>query len=97
MAMSRKMNKKQNELFQRNSELSLEFSRYVLDHPELDDRLTDETTIIFLPEYDPELKDFNMQMAKDIESDGGKVLFVKVHHLAPKITSRLVGVELAAG
>jgi len=33
-------------------------------------------------------------MGKDIESEGGKVLYVKVKQLSPKVTSRLVGVEV---
>jgi len=35
-------------------------------------------------------------MAKDIEDAGGKVLYVKVKQLSPKVTSRLVGVEISA-
>ena len=62
----------------------------------MDELLTGEKVIIFLPEFDTELKEFNMRMAKDIETEGREVLFVKVKHLSPKITSRLVGVELAA-
>ena len=90
------MKKKKDDIFMRNSELSMEFSKYVLEHPEIDELLTEEKLIIFLPEFDPELKEFNMRMAKDIETEGREVLFVKVKHLSPKITSRLVGVELAA-
>ena len=53
--------------------------------------------IIFIPEFDPELKEFNIEMGKNIEAEGGKVLYVKVKQLSPKITSRLIGVEVAAG
>ena len=80
--------------FMKNSELSMEFSRYVLEHPEMDDTLMDDKVVIFLPEFDPELKEFNVKMAKEIEAEGGKVLFIKVKQLSPKITSRLVGVEV---
>ena len=90
------MKKQKDDIFMRNSELSMEFSKYVLEHPEMDELLTGEKVIIFLPEFDSELKEFNMRMAKDIETEGREVLFVKVKHLSPKITSRLVGVELAA-
>jgi len=34
-------------------------------------------------------------MAKDIEAEGGEVLFIRVKDLSPKITSRLIGVEIA--
>jgi len=90
------MKTKTEDFFMRNSELSTEFSKYVLEHPEIDEILTEEKVIIFLPEFDPELKDFNLNMAKDIEDAGGKVLYVKVKQLSPKVTSRLVGVEISA-
>jgi len=82
------------EFFKKNSELSIEFSKYVLEHPEIDEIMTQEKVVIFLPEYDPGLRDFNMRMAKEIESEGGKVLYIKVKQLSPKISSRLVGVEV---
>lgn len=78
----------------RNSELSTEFSKYILDHPEMDKLFTEEKIIIFLPEFDPELKEFNLNMAKEIEDGGGKVIYVKVKQLSPKVQSRLVGVEI---
>jgi len=83
------------EFFLKNSELSMEFSKYVLEHPEMEDLLSEDKVIVFLPEFDPELSDFNTRMAKDIEVEGGKVLYIKVKHLSPKVTSRLVGVEVA--
>lgn len=82
------------EFFLKNSELSIEFSKYVLEHPEFDDRLTEDKVIVFLPEFDTELRDFNIKIAKDIISEGGKVLYVKVKQLSPKISSRLIGVEV---
>ncbi len=84
----------QEEFFQRNSELSIEFSKYVLDHPEMDDLLQDDRIVVFIPEFDDDLKNFNLKMAKDVEEEGGKVVYVKVKNLTPKIPSRLVGVEV---
>jgi len=83
-----------NKFFHKNSELSMEFSKYVLEHPEIDELLTEEKVIVFLPEFDPELKEFNLKMAKDIEEEGGKVLYVRIKQVFPKISSRLVGVEV---
>ncbi len=82
------------DFFMKNSELSMEFSRYVLEHPEMDDILTEDRIVIFLSEFDPELRKFNEEMAKEIEAESGKVLYVKVKQLSPKVTSRLVGVEV---
>ena len=81
--------------FSKNSELSIEFSKYVLDHPEMDDHLSDETIVVFLPEFDPELKQFNLKMAQQIESKGGSAFYVKVRQLAGKASPRLIGVEVA--
>ena len=83
-----------NQFFVRNSELSVEFSKYVLEHPEVDDLLTEDTIVVFVPEFDTELKDFNLKVAREIESDGGKVLFVKVKQMARDVSSRLIGVEV---
>ncbi len=80
--------------FSKNSELSMEFSKYVLEHPEIDEILSEEKVIIFQPEYDPELMEFNNEMARELEGKGIKVLYVKVKQLSPKISSRLVGVEV---
>jgi hypothetical protein len=88
------METRENEFFTRNSELSMEFSKYVLEHPEIDDLLTEEAVVVFLPEFDAELADFNSRMAKDIEGEGGKVVYIKVKQMAPKIFSRLMGVEI---
>ena len=88
------METRENEFFARNSELSIEFSKYVLEHPEMDDLLTEEVVIVFLPEFDAELAEFNSRMAKDLEGEGGKVIYVKVKQMTPKIFSRLMGVEV---
>jgi len=88
------MKPKNDDFFMRNSELSMEFSKYALEHPEMDELLTEDKVIILLPEFDPELRDFNLKMAKDVEAEGGKVLYIKVKQLSPKIASRLIGVEI---
>ena len=91
------METQKDESFTRNSELSIEFSKYVLEHPEMDDLLAEEKVVVFLPEFDAKLRDFNLRMAKDIEIEGGKVLYVKVKQVAPKVVaSRLIGVELVS-
>jgi hypothetical protein len=88
------METQKNEFFTRNSELSIEFSKYILEHPEMDDLLTEETVVVFLPEFDAKLTDFNLKMAKEIRSEGGRVLCVKVKQMSPKTASRLRGVEV---
>jgi len=90
------MKEKMEEFFARNSELSTEFSRYVLEHPKLDDQIPEDGVLIFLPEYDQELKEFNLKMAQELRKEGGEIIYVKVKEMAPKVTSRLVGVDVGA-
>ena len=52
------METQNNRFFARNSELSIEFSKYVMEHPEMDDLLAEETIVVFLPEFDMDLRDF---------------------------------------
>lgn len=84
------------QFFAKNSNLSIEFSKYVLEHPEIDELLTDDTTVIFLPEFDTDVRDFNLKIAKEIESQGGRLLYVRVKGMMEKIPTRLVGVEINA-
>lgn len=49
---------------ERNIELSAEFSRYIFEHPEIEEEIPIDTEIILLPEYDKELKEFNLKLGK---------------------------------
>jgi len=50
--------------------------------------------VILLPEYDKELADFNLKTGRQIEQEGGKVLYIKVTGLRPKHLSRIQSLEL---
>ena len=50
----------------------MEFSKYVLEDPEMDELLPEERVVIFMSEFDQEVRDFNLKMAKDIEAEGEK-------------------------
>lgn len=89
------MTTREDEFFQKNNELSHELSKYVIEHPEMDALLSGESVVVFLPEFDPDLREFNIRMAREIESEGGNVLYVKVKQMMPKVASRLVGVEVS--
>jgi hypothetical protein len=82
------------EFFARNHELSLEFSRYILEHPELDEQIPQEAVIVLLPDFDKRLKAFNLKIAQELQQQGEKVVYLRVKELAAKRTSRLVGVEV---
>jgi len=82
------------DLIERNIELSAEFSRYLFDHPDLDNQIPLDSELILMPEFDAELRDFNLSLGRKIEAEGGKVTYVVIKNIHPKAYSRLADVEL---
>jgi hypothetical protein len=89
------MSKTEKEMIEKNIELSTEFSRYLFDHTNLDESIPTDAEIVFLPEFDTELKDFNIELGKKLESARQKVVYIKIRNLRPKILSRIQGVSLS--
>ncbi len=87
------MNENRN-LVELNIELSAEFSRYLFDHPEFSDRIPPDSEIVLVPEFDMELRDYNLSLGKEIEAEGEKVTYVSIKGIHPKSHSRLAEVEL---
>ena len=82
------MNKK--ELFEKNLELTLEFSRYVLEHPEVARRIPKDAIVVILPEYDQELAEENLKIVEARREENQPMIVVRVKKLAPPRKSRLV-------
>jgi hypothetical protein len=80
-------------LVERNIELSAEFSRYLFEHPEIAEKIPLGAELILLPEFDDELKTYNLSLGGGIEAEGGKVIYVSISHLRPKSFSRIEDVE----
>ncbi len=85
---------KEKEMIERNIELSAEFSRYLFEHPEIEEKILINAEIILLPEFDKELKEFNLKLGKDIEADGDRVVYISIKEIRPKILSRIEKIEL---
>jgi len=85
---------KERKMIERNIELSAEFSRYLFEHPEIEENIPVNSEIILLPEFDRELKEFNLKMGKDIKAEGGKVMYIKIQNIRPKTLSRIEKIEL---
>lgn len=79
---------------ERNIELSAEFSRYLFEHPEIEEQIPSGAEIILLPQFDKELKEYNKKVGKEIESKGEKVIYVEIKNIRPKTLSRLENIEL---
>ena len=91
--MKYKMNK-ENKIIERNIELSAEFSRYLFEHPEIEEKISVDAEVVLLPEFDKELKEFNLQLGKNIEKEGGKVIYISIKEIRPKKLSRIEKIEL---
>ena len=85
---------REKEMIERNIELSAEFSRYLFEHPEIEAKIPIDAEIILLPEFDQKLKEFNLELGKDIEVHGDKVVYVMIRDICPKTLSRIEKIEL---
>jgi hypothetical protein len=90
------MMSKEKELIERNIEISAEFSRYLFEHPELEEKLPVGAEVILLPDFDKQLKEYNLKLGKAIESEQGEVVYVAIKSMRPKLLSRIDEVRLEA-
>ena len=90
------MSTNEEKLVERNIELSAELSRYLFEHPEIEAKIPIEAEIILLPEFDQELKEFNLNLGKNIEASGNKVIYVTIKDIRPKTLSRIEKIELVS-
>lgn len=81
---------------QRNIELSAEFSRYIFEHPEMEERLPLDAEIVLLPDFDAELLEHNRALGRDMERNGEKVTYIHVGKMRPKTVSRIESVVVGA-
>ena len=85
---------REKKMIERNIELSAEFSRYLFEHPEIEENIPLNAEIILLPEFDQELKEYNLKMGKDIKAEGSKVMYIRIKNMRPKALSRIEKIEL---
>ncbi len=79
------------ELFKKNQQLSTEFELYLLEHPEIEDKIPDNAMIVLLPDYDKELADRNKELAEANKEAGQTIVYVRVEKLR---ASRIEGLTL---
>ncbi len=82
------------DLLQRNLELSFEFSRYLLDHPELETRIPEGAYVVLLPEDDPELCEYNRQISEREQVPWQPMVYIRLEALLPEQRSRLADVRI---
>ena len=79
------------ELFRKNQQLSTEFELYLLDHPEIEEKIPDNAMIVLLPDYDTQLAEKNKELAKANKEPGQPIVYVKAEKLR---ASRIEGLSL---
>ncbi len=79
------------ELFRKNQQLSTEFELYLLEHPEIEDKIPDNAMIVIVPEYDKELAEKNIELVEANKEPEQKVVYVRVEKLR---ASRIEGLSL---
>ena len=84
----------ESELIERNLELSFEFMRYLLTHPEVEKKIPKNAQVVLLPDYDEKLTRFNLKISKRRREKGQPVVYVRIKELAPDRLSRLVGTKI---
>ena len=82
------------DLVQRNMTLTFEFSRYLLDHPELEAQIPEGAYVVLLPEDDPELCEHNRQVSERERATGQPVVYIHLGSLLPEQRSRLRHVRI---
>lgn len=78
-------------MFRKNQQLSTEFELYLLEHPEIEEKLPDNAMIVLLPEYDKELSEKNIELSEANKEAGQQIVYVKVQRLR---ASRIEGLTL---
>lgn len=82
---------------QRQVELTAEFARYVLDHPEVDEALPEDAYIFFQVDGQVEFNEYSRELAQRREREEGvAAVCVKVRGLAPPQGSRLIDPQIIA-
>lgn len=74
----------------KNIVLSTEFNKYLVEHPEIADKIPDNALVVLLPEDDPALCRKNIALARKHRETNQPVVHVRIKKLAPPPKSRLV-------
>ena len=84
------------EFIDKSITLSFEFDRYLINHPDIADKIPLGASIIFELEDDREFTAKESKLAEELKKQGEKFVIVRVKKLLPPYESRLVNPELIA-
>lgn len=78
----------------RNMTLSFEFSRYLIDHPEVEAQVPEGACVVLLPEDDPELCEYNRRICEERREAGQPIVYIRLSSLLPEQRSRIAGIRI---
>lgn len=84
------------EFAEKSIRLSFEFSKYLIEHPEFEEKIPEGAEVVILLEGDTEFNRKAKTFAERSILEGQQVIFIKVRGLAPMPTSRLISPELVS-
>ena len=82
------------EFVEKNIRLSFEFSKYLIEHPEFEERIPEGAEVVILLENELEYNEKAKKLAEKSKNEGQQIIFIKVMKLAPVPISRLISPEL---
>jgi hypothetical protein len=82
------------EFFDKSLVLSFEFSRYVVAHPEVEEKIPKGSLVVLVLEDDPEFNERAMELAQAKRESDQPMVVVKIQKLLPPTESRLVNPKL---
>lgn len=87
------------EFFEKSLEVSTEFDRFILAHPEIAEKIPrgpngEEALIVFELEDDPEFSRKSIEIARETRSPNQPIVVVKAKKLLPANETRLIEPEL---
>lgn len=85
--------KKDNEMMDKNLDLMFEFTKYVLEHPELDENIPDNAIIIMQSEGDEAFNEWNKRLGEKQAKEAQPIIYVLIKRMGP-LRSRIEELEL---
>lgn len=82
----------------RQMELTTEFARYILDNPDVDAAMPQDSYVYFEVDGETEFNEYSRQLAERRErEDGLEPVCIRLNGLAPPQGSRLIDPEVITG
>lgn len=82
------------EFAEKNIRLSFELTKYLIEHPEFEEKIPEGAEVVILLEDEPEFNERAKKLAKKSKEEGQQVVFINVEGLASVPLSRLINPEL---